>query len=119
MLRFSPAGMQVRPGRVDDATRQDGKNVFRITKIWGHNIVGSKLYWYVEYPSQTSKGHASELNNSGYMLKDYINARDNLKLAYEKMPKSYRIDLTSNKFSNPDLPVFDEHLAGFDLPDGG
>ena len=49
---------------VYDATRQDGKNVFKIEKVWGHKIVGQKLYWYVEYATQTSKGHASELIKS-------------------------------------------------------
>ena len=104
---------------VFNATREDGKNVFKIKKVWGHRIVGQKLYWYVEYASQTSKGHASELTKSSNMLKDYVNVRPELKLAYEKMPLKYRVDLNSNNFVNPDLPVFDPEISGFNLPDGG
>ena len=53
------------------------------------------------------------------MLKDYLNARPDLKLAYEKMPRKYKIDLNANNFVYPDLTVFDPEVAGFDIPDGG
>ena len=52
-------------------------------------------------------------------VKEYVNARPELKLAYLKMYPKYRVDIDADDLDYFELPVFDSRIAGFELPDGG